>query len=431
MRNKIIALGLGSNLQIPMENLRRALAELRKNRLFRVLTASSIYETDALLPPNAPADWNQKFLNAAVLCEVTADLPAESILREVKDIEKKMGRTDTGKWGPRIIDIDLLFWSAAPYRSEAVTIPHPRLTERPFALLPLLELWPRAELARPAWSRGWAEERPLNAQRSRRHFWPRMVGILNVTTDSFSDGGRFMDAENLSLQMDKLVNQGVEIIDIGAESTRPQAVALPPDQEYNNLNWALAEIKKQRPHLPVSLDCRRPQVARRLLEKYSLDYLNDVSGFASPEMRSLLLESGLSAFVMHSLTIPPTADHTLDPAQNPCFQLVEWWKETRQTLLEAAVPEEKLIFDPGIGFGKTPLQSLYILRHLEELYEVREPIMVAHSRKSYLNLITHRLAPERDLETALITQQLNPAFTQYLRVHDVETQLLAMRSRPS
>ncbi|MBC7420124.1 MAG: dihydropteroate synthase [Bdellovibrio sp.] len=431
MRSRTVALGLGSNLKNPIVNLRSALNELKKISEIKVLKVSSIYESDAQLPKNAGGDWNKKYLNAVVLCEMSDGLTANLLLEFVKEIEKKLGRDASEKWAPRVIDIDLLYWSAANYKDETLQIPHSHLTERPFALLPLLEVWPEAQLQnRPMWADAWILEKPFHTLKSKNFGWPEMVGILNITEDSFSDGGKFITPEQIQKQAIHLLDSGADIIDIGAESTRPGASPVTLEQETARLLAAFAylgEIKKNR-SFKISLDCRQADVIRKVLSKYEIDFLNDVTGFDSIAMQSILKESKLKAFVMHSLSIPPNADLTLDTDVNPCAQLMDWWQKKSTQLVQAGINREQLVFDPGIGFGKTKLQSMYILNHLEQFSAVQAEIMIGHSRKSFLTFFSDRRADQRDLETALITRDLNLAFTQYLRVHDIETQKISLRS---
>lgn len=422
MRNKTLALGLGSNLA-PLQNLRRALSEIKQNSLFEVLKVSSLYESDALLPENAATAWNKKYLNAVVLCKVSDEVTAESILHAIKQIELSMGRSNEERWAPRLIDIDILYWSGENFETEKLQIPHRALTTRPFALLPLLDIWPSINLQLPDWTRRWTAEIPFDTVKSKTSFWPKMVGILNVTADSFSDGGKFLNSENLNKQVEKLVAEGAEIIDVGAESTRPGADAVPPYVEFKNLHWALSEIKSP---VAISLDCRHPEVAARILEAHKIDYLNDVTGFNDPAMQKLLLLSKLPAFIMHSLGVPPANENVLNVQEDPCKLLTQWWQQQSQRLIELGVSSDFLIFDPGIGFGKTQQQNLYILRHLEGLSQVRHQMMIGHSRKSFLKHFSDRPAAERDLETALVTRELNLAYVQYLRVHDVKTQMAAL-----
>lgn len=420
MRNKTLALGLGSNLERPLVNLRRALVEVKKSHLFRVLALSSIYESDALLPENAGSDWDKKFLNAVVLVEANVESTPEQILAEIKKIEKKLGRLEAERWAPRLIDIDVLYWSEADYNSASINIPHAALSQRDFALLPLLEVWP--ELS----SKLSLLRESLNTKRSQEFIWPQMVGVLNVTSDSFSDGGKFFDSHSLIQQFKKLVSQGADIIDIGAESTRPGALFVNAEDECSHLSRALSELEKLNMNVNISLDCRKPQVVERIIEKHKINYLNDVSGFESKEMQMILKSSGLPAFVMHSLSVPPTSEKVLPLDHNPCVELTKWWNKKQEELISFGISQDKIIFDVGIGFGKTKEQSMYILQNLEQLNDIKEDIMIGHSRKSFLTLLTDKPAELRDPETAVITKHLNLAFTQYLRVHDIESQKAAL-----
>ncbi len=424
MRNQTLALGLGSNLDNPLENLRLALSEIKKSQFFEVTAVSSIYESDAQLPSNAVSDWNKPFLNAAVLVRVAANESPENILCEIQKIEKKIGRIPAERWAPRLIDIDLLFWDQEDFVSEALQIPHKDLSNRPFALLPLLEIWRSPKLILPDWSHSWSENKPFNTKKSLRYFWPRLVGILNVTKDSFSDGGMYLSPDTLHKRVSLLLEQGAEIIDIGAESTRPGAETVSEAAEFSSLDWALRELKLS---CSISLDCRHAGVAARILEKHKVNFLNDVDGFADTGMKELLKISKLSGFVMHSLGVPPALDRVLDKTLDPCKQLTEWWKQHRLSLLEFGIEDGQIIFDPGIGFGKTKQQNLFILQNLNLLSEIQNSIMIGHSRKSFLTLLSDRPAEMRDLETALVTRGLNLAYVQYLRVHDVQTQLAALR----
>lgn len=430
MRNQLIAIGLGSNLGKPIDNLRIALVHLKKSKFFKVLKVSSIYESDALLPSSHLAKWNKNFLNAVVLCEFSVDSTAIDLLNELKSIEQLMGRETSEKWAPRIIDLDILYWSLEPIKQEKINIPHAELFKRPFALLPLLELWPYQDQIDkeilPTWSELWFDQKPFNTKKSLDFFWPKLVGILNITDDSFSDGGRYLNSDELLKQYNKLIEQGADIIDIGAESTRPGASGVSSEIEIKNLIWALKEIGHK---IPISLDCRKANVIAAILESCQIDYLNDVEGFSSEDMKNILLKTGLSAFVMHSLGVPPQQNFTLDVNLDPVGQLVEWCLQKHDELIEYGISSDKIIFDPGIGFGKTKGQSLYILNQLEKFSQTSFDFMIGHSRKSFLSLFSNRLAEERDLETALVTNHLNLAYVQYLRVHDIATQKLALSMR--
>jgi 2-amino-4-hydroxy-6-hydroxymethyldihydropteridine diphosphokinase / dihydropteroate synthase len=429
MFNQLVALGIGSNLDSPIEFLRKALQEIKKISSIRVQKVASIYESDAQLPDNAPAGWNLQFLNSVILCAVEDSLKPLELLYILKKIEIKMGRLSKERWAPRTIDIDILYWEDIELNHEELVLPHPRLTDRPFALLPLLEVLPQAKVNKPIWAQEWIAPKPFNTVRSARYFWPQFVAVMNITTDSFSDGGHLLNAENLLLHAEKQLKAGATILDIGAESTRPKATFVSPEVEFKNLKWAFEQLRplKKKYDFKFSLDCRHSDIVRQVLDLVKVDFLNDVTGFNSKEMQKLLKASKADAFVMHSLTIPPTAEDILPTAENPFEHLTAWWKKKKAQLIEAGIPKENLVFDPGIGFGKNAEQNIFILKNLDQLSDIEESILVGHSRKSYQKVFSDRSADQRDLETALVTNDLNKAYTQFLRVHDVETQMTALR----
>lgn len=429
MFNQLVALGLGSNLDSPIEFLRKALQEIKKIPFVRVKKVASIYESDAQLPEKAPEGWNLQFLNSVVLCEVDDSLKPLELLYILKNIELKMGRLNKERWAPRTIDIDILYWQNVDLNHADLVLPHPRLADRPFALLPLLEVWPEVKVSRPEWAEGWMTLKPFNTVRSARYFWPHFVAVMNITTDSFSDGGQLLKAENLLNHAEKQLKAGATILDVGAESTRPKASFVPPEVEFKNLKWAFEQLRplRKKYSFKLSLDCRRSEVVRQVLDFVQVDFLNDVTGFNSQEMQKLLKASKADAFVMHSLTIPPTVEDILPKNENPFDHLMAWWNKKKAQLVSVGISKESLVFDPGIGFGKNPEQNIFMLKNLENFSAVQEDILIGHSRKSYQKSFSERAADQRDLETALVTRDLNKAYTQYIRVHDVETQMMALR----
>lgn len=429
MRNQLVALGLGANLETPLQFLRKALQEIKKIKDLQVMKISSIYESEAQLPEGAPEIWGQKYLNAVVLCSIPESFKPLEFLYSLKEIELKLGRLTKERWAPRTIDLDILTWQNVNLNSEELTLPHPRLQERPFALLPLIEVWPELPIPRPDWAQEWISQRPFQTKKSASSFWPCFVAILNITADSFSDGGSLLNPDHLLAQAEIQLKAGAEILDVGAESTRPGAAFVSSEVEFKNLKWALDQLRslRRRYDFRVSLDCRRSDVVRQVLDHHRIDFLNDVSGFNAKEMQRLLKSSKTQAFVMHSLTIPPNSQDVFSDNEDPIQQLIAWWGKKIFQLKEAGISKENIIFDPGIGFGKTPEQNVYILKHLDQFYEIKESILIGHSRKSYQNLFSNQLPEKRDLETALVTRDLNLSYAQYLRVHDVESQKTALR----
>lgn len=432
MLSKTVALGLGSNLGHPVQNLRLALKALRNSSVLKVKSVSSIYESDAVLPEGASVDWNKSYLNAVALVELKSEMSPLELLSYIKNLELELGRKASERWAPRAIDIDILFWNGFDFSSETLKIPHVRLLERPFALLPLIEVWPlvRSQLKElPPWSHSWVLQKPFQTRISSKFFWPEFIGVLNITPDSFSDGGNLLTEDSLNLQLEKFFNQGADIIDLGAESTRPGALYVSESEECERLCWALKILEKSAFKFKISLDSRKAFVVKNIISKYKIDFLNDVMGFEDVKMQEVLKESGLQAFVMHSLSVPPLKDKVLSENTSPADQLSGWWFEKISSLERQGIKSSQLIFDPGIGFGKTSAQSLYLLANLGKFSGLQHDILIGHSRKSFQSAFSERLANERDLETSLVTQNLNVAFTQYLRVHNIETQKIALRSR--
>lgn len=434
MSADFVVLGLGSNLNHPIKNLRQALAEIKKIKNIEVKNVSAIYESDAQVPEGAPSGWNKKFLNAAVLISVSPTTNPYELLSQLKTIEKQMGRSTAEVWAPRLIDIDILYWHNLTMAQDDLNLPHARVSERPFALLPLLDLLPDAAVDRPMWSYSWVHEKPFATKKSMTQFWPEFLGILNLTDDSFSDGGQFKDDTKLIAQVQNLVEGGATILDLGAESTRPGAKVITAAKEFENLKTALKVISQMnlKPEIQISIDSYKPEVIEKCLNQFQVDFINDVTGLKDQRMIALAKDAKKKVFVMHSLSVPAKRDEFISEQIKPTDFLKVWFSQKRQALLDAGLSDDQLLFDPGIGFGKSNEQNLFVLNHLEDFGTddvITNGILIGHSRKSYQTLFSDRPAAERDLETALITQKLNLAFTQYLRVHDVKSQTLALKTK--
>ncbi len=426
MSTDAVVIGLGSNLNQPIKNLRQALSHLKKISGVHVENVSAIYESSAQLPAHGSESWNLNFLNAAVLLKVSQQIKPFDLLKALKSIEKKMGRVSQETWAPRDIDLDILYWENLNLNEADLKIPHKQLQSRPFALLPLLDIYPTAKIVKPRWAESWIGDKPFQTCKSAKHFWPKIVGIVNLTTDSFSDGSEKLNYNKIN----SLISSGVDILDLGAQSTRPGAVPVDSDLEWQRLKTALELISAAKnSDIQISIDSYKPEVLTKCLEFFEIDYINDVSGFQHAEMKQLLKSSGKKAFVMHSLSVPAKTNEFLSEEVSPVQLLTTWWSQKKMELLESGVRSEQLIFDPGIGFGKTKEQNLFILKNLNLFSSVTEELLIGHSRKSYQSLFTHREAANRDLETALITADLNLSYAQYLRVHDIETQKIALRYR--
>ncbi len=246
----------------------------------------------------------------------------------------------------------------------------------------------------------------------------RIMGILNVTPDSFSDGGEYLDVERARARARELVEAGADVLDIGGESTRPGADPLSADEELGRVLPVLEAIRDNVP-VPISIDTTKASVAREVL-KAGADMINDISGLRfDPEMASVIAEFGVPVVVMHIRGNPRNMQ------QNPQYgnlmsEILNELAERREFALQAGISPEKIIVDPGIGFGKQWFHNYQILVELAALKMLESPILVGPSRKSFLGKILNRPPKER-LEGTLVASTvgiINGAHI--IRVHDVK-----------
>jgi len=432
----MLILGLGTNLGDNLKNLRQAILLLGQSSQFKVLEASPIYQSEALLPPGSPSSWNQNYLNLALACETT--LSPEEVLAFIKGVETQLGRTHSERWAPRLIDIDILAWCNQSINKTNLQIPHPGLCERPFALWPLLDLLPDWQHPQHdikgvihSWGSRFTQQAPFGThQIPQRVDTPSIVGILNITPDSFSDGGNFTSIEKALKHAQKLFSDGAEIIDIGAESTRPGATAITPQQEWGLLEPIIHAIKQhwqQQVFKPkISIDTRHYEVAEKSLG-LDIDWINDVTGFSDPNMQAVVAKTNAKCVVMHNLGVPPQKDIVLASQPDACTQVIQWAQKRLHELIKSGIQTEQLIFDIGIGFGKTPQQNFELLKHISRFEQLNFPILVGHSRKSFLGILNNKKPQERDLETAILSYHLAQQKVDYLRVHDVAANVEAVK----
>ena len=434
----MLVLGLGSNLNNPLDNLRLAVKLLNNCGHFTSIKISPLYQSDALLPEKAPANWNKAFLNLAISCE-TALSPSET-LQAIKKIEQAMGRNVHERWSPRIIDIDILAWDNLVYTANNLIIPHPELVKRPFALWPLVDLIPgwkhptkNISTTLDQWGSRYKGESLFNTKQiPHRIETPALIGILNVTSDSFSDGGNYDNPEKALSQAKKLFDDGAEIIDIGAESTRPGASPKSAAAEWKTLFPVLQTIYdyfyNQNFKPKISIDTYHYTVAEKALSNFTIDWINDVTGFSDAKMCDIATNnSKVKCVVMHNLGIPANKEIVLTEQQDYCEQVLTWAQHRLSKLKAANINHEQLIFDIGIGFGKNANQSLALLKNINKFHQLNLPLLVGHSRKSFFNLLTDKKFSERDLETAVLSAQLARQHVHYLRVHNVEMNVRALK----
>lgn len=239
----------------------------------------------------------------------------------------------------------------------------------------------------------------------------KLVAIINITPDSFSDGRAEATTEDYIQLINQAITDGADILDIGAESTRPGATLLTPQEEWSRLAPVLRATSNEQ-RTTLSIDTRHPQTFRKALQ-YGARWFNDVSGFQNPESLALAKECGCDIVLMHSLTVPADLKVTF-PEGTDVVKEVYQWAEKR--IGEVGLPKERIIFDPGIGFGKTAAQSWDLINNISEFKALGVRIMVGHSRKSFLGLPME----QRDAATAEITRKLAKNGVDYARVHNIK-----------
>jgi dihydropteroate synthase len=242
-----------------------------------------------------------------------------------------------------------------------------------------------------------------------------LMGVVNVTPDSFSDGGAFEDAEDAIAHGRRLAAEGAGILDIGGESTRPGAEPVPAQEELRRVLPVVAGLADT---ARVSIDTMKLRVAEAALDA-GASYVNDVTAFRhDPELAGLVADRGVDCCLMHMLGEPRTMQR--DPRYADVVSDVKAFLEQRlRFAVDAGVPEERIQLDPGIGFGKTVEHNLELLRRLHELTELGRPLVIGTSRKSFLGRITGRDVAERVPATIATCVLALERGARVFRVHDV------------
>jgi len=245
---------------------------------------------------------------------------------------------------------------------------------------------------------------------------PLVMGVVNVTPDSFSDGGRFFDAESAIAHAHCLLEEGADIVDIGGESSRPGALPVSAKEELDRVLpvlHGLRDLKK-----PISVDTRRPEVMQEAL-KAGASMINDIDALAAPGALEVVAASQCAVCLMHKKGEPATMQQA--PHYDDVVGEVKAFLKNRIEACEnAGIGRDRIVADPGFGFGKTLQHNFALLRNLSELSSLQVPIAVGWSRKSSLGKITGRPAEERlpgSLAMALLSLQAGATI---LRVHDVK-----------
>jgi dihydropteroate synthase len=257
--------------------------------------------------------------------------------------------------------------------------------------------------------------------RNREFRWGKrtyLMGILNVTPDSFSDGGQFNTVEAALIQARFLVAAGADILDIGGQSTRPNAADVGLDEELDRVIPVIKAIRQEM-DIPISIDTTRAMVARAAIAA-GADVVNDISGATyDPEMLPAVAELGVPLILMHIRGTPQTMQQMTD-YEDLIGEILAFLKQRVEAAIAHGIDPSQLAIDPGIGFAKTYDQNLEILRHLPEFRSLGRPILVGPSRKSFIGHILEQPDPKQRIwGTAAACCAAIAGTADMMRVHDV------------
>jgi len=257
--------------------------------------------------------------------------------------------------------------------------------------------------------------------RNREFIWekgPYFMGILNVTPDSFSDGGKFVEVERAVKRVEELVSEGADIIDIGGESTRPFSDRVPEEEELKRVIPVIKAVRERFPDVVISIDTYKSRVAEEAI-KAGADIVNDISALRfDSRMVDVVKDYQTPVVIMHMKGEPKTMQ--LNPEyEDVVKEVYEFLKERLDFLVEKGIEFNKIIVDPGIGFGKKFEHNLALLKNIDKFKSLDRPVLLGHSRKSFIGEIIGKKPEERDGGTVGVSIFAVLKGVDILRVHNV------------
>ena len=263
----------------------------------------------------------------------------------------------------------------------------------------------------------------------------KIVGILNLTPDSFSDGGKYFDEKKALFYLEEMLISGADIIDIGAESTRPNAQILNAQEEIARLENILPKLiftiknfnKIHHKNIQASIDSYHLETII-FAHKIGVEIINDVSGLIDEKIIDYIAQNNLTAILMHNLAIHSNPELIVNRDLNVVNEIINWAHQKINYLTSKKIQKSQLIFDPGIGFAKNSTQSIRILKNINAFRVLNLPIYVGHSKKSFLDALNIPSQPNlnRTAKTLILSQYLAQKNVEYLRVHDVKENVEAI-----
>ncbi len=251
------------------------------------------------------------------------------------------------------------------------------------------------------------------------------MGIVNVTPDSFSDGGQHATTDTAIAHGIRLANEGAAILDIGGESTRPYSDPIGTAEELQRVIPVIEGLASA-VDVPISIDTSKSAVAAAAIDA-GAQIINDVTGLeGDPEMVAVAASTGVGVCAMHARGTPQTMQD--DPSyENVIEEIFDYLMQRQAFLLAAGIPQEKICLDPGIGFGKTHSHNLQLVREAERFHETGSPILIGHSRKGFIGKLLGDKERNRDAGTLGISVLLAIKGIQVIRVHEVQNTVDAIR----
>ncbi len=248
---------------------------------------------------------------------------------------------------------------------------------------------------------------------------PYFMGILNITPDSFSDGGRYFNLKDAIFRAKELLEEGADIIDIGGESTRPFSDPVSEEEELQRVIPVIKAIKEEFPSAIISVDTYKSKVAEEAL-KAGADIVNDISALRfDKNMLNVIKDYNCPIIIMHMQGTPKTMQ--INPVyDNVIEDIKKFFKNRIEFLVEQGIYFEKIIIDPGIGFGKTFEHNIEILKNLESFYELNRPVLIGYSRKSFIGKIINKPPHQREGGTVGVSIFAYLKKVHFLRVHKVD-----------
>ncbi|AJC48928.1 dihydropteroate synthase [Allofrancisella guangzhouensis] len=417
-------IGIGANVGFTLENINKAIQAIASTENVKLLVKASLYSSKALLKENAPKDWDIVYLNTAI--KIESSLKPLELLKNLKDIEKNIGRDlDAPVWSPRIIDLDILAAEDLILNTEQLTIPHKELLNRNFALAPLLELnknWHHPKHIDIDLNIRLKELENIDILNQRLSKTMRM-GIVNLSEQSFSDGFLTSDQRNSNLQ--QLIEDGAEIIDIGAESTKPNAKPISVSEEINKLDSFLDYLKSQLYTLKyrplISIDTRKLEVMQGILAKHNdiIWMINDVECNNIQQKAKLLAKYGKKYVITHNLGIIGRNQYL--EKEDSIEKIYNYIQEKKNILVSEGLNKDNIYFDVGFGFGKSADTAKYLLGNINVIKnKLNLKALVGHSRKpSVLDLDKNTSINELDIATKKLSQKLQLQDIEIIRIHKI------------